>query len=126
MGRMMMQFLTMLVIYLVGNNIATWLHLPFPGGIVGMTLLLSALLLGICKLTWVEIAAQWHIKHITLLFIPSIVGVLHYTDIFRSEGLKLAVVLAISSLAILLVTAYTAEYYENKKKRREQHGNINQ
>lgn len=89
-----------------------------------MVLLFVALSLGVCKLTWVERVAQWHIKHITLLFIPSIIGILHYTDIVQSEGLKLAVILITSSLVVLLVTAHTAEYYENKK-RRKQNGDVN-
>lgn len=126
MVRILFQFLIMLVIYLVGNSLVTWLHLPLPGSIVGMILLFAALSLGVCKLTWVENVAQLHIKHFTLLFIPSIIGVLHYTGTFQTEGFKLAVILAISSLVVLLVTAYTAEYYENKRKRRKQNGNVNQ
>ncbi|SFJ25427.1 CidA/LrgA family protein [Thermoflavimicrobium dichotomicum] len=118
MIRIIIQFFTIFVIYLIGNLIVTWLHLPLPGAVVGMVLLFIALLLGICRVTWVERIAQLHIKHITLLFIPSIIGVLRYIGIFQTEGLKLAVILIASSLVVLFVTAYTAEYYENKKRRK--------
>jgi holin-like protein len=122
MVRFIVQFLTILLIYLFGNRLVLWLDLPIPGSIVGMVLLFVALSLGVCKLKWVEAVAQLHIKHFTLLFIPFAVGVWHYTDIFRLEGLKLVVILTTSSLFVLLVTAYIAEYFETKNKRRQQNG----
>ncbi|MBM7587205.1 holin-like protein [Bacillus pakistanensis] len=115
MVRFIAQFLTILFIYLLGNHLVTWLDLPIPGSIVGMGLLFISLLFGVCKLTWVEAVAQLHIKHITLLFIPFVVGVLHYTGSFRAEGFKLAIILVTSSFFILFVTAYIAEYYDRRK-----------
>jgi holin-like protein len=90
-----------------------------------MAILFIALLSGVCKLKWVERIAQLHIKHITLLFIPFAVGVWHYAGIFRIEGIKLAIILATSSLFVLFVTAYSAEFFETKRKRRHQNGDIN-
>jgi holin-like protein len=121
---MMIQFITILAILLIGNGLSLWLSLPLPGSILGMLLLFVSLLFGIFKLDWVEQAAQWFIRHFTFLLIPSIVGVLHYIGIFQSQGLKLAAILVTSSLVVFLVTAHTAEYYENKK-RRGKHENIN-
>jgi holin-like protein len=115
MVRVIAQFLTILLIYLLGNKLVTWLDLPVPGSIVGMALLFISLWLGVCKLKWVETVAQLHIKHITLLFIPFVVGVLHYTGSFRTDGLKLAIILITSSFFILFVTAYIAEYYDRRK-----------
>ncbi|MDQ0201400.1 CidA/LrgA family protein [Neobacillus ginsengisoli] len=125
MVRIIAQFLTILFVYLIGNQIVTWLKLPIPGSIVGMALLFIALVSGVCKLKWVEKVAQLHIKHITLLFIPFAVGVWHYAGIFRIEGLKLAIILVTSSLFVLFVTAYSAEYFETKRTRRKQNGDIN-
>lgn len=123
MIRFIVQFFTILVIYLTANTLVKWLNLPVPGSIVGMALLFLALLLGVCKLSWVEMVAQLHVKHITLLFIPFAVGILHYTRYFRTEGFKLALILITSSLLVLLVTAFTAEYYEIKNKRGERNNN---
>ena len=119
------QFITVLLIYLIGNGLVRWLDLPVPGSIVGMALLFLGLTLKICKLKWVEAIAQLHIKHITLLFIPFAVGVWHYTGIFRIEGLKLTAILAASSIAVLLVTAGMAEFFEIKTKRGRQNGKNN-
>lgn len=122
MVRFLVQFITILFIYLIGNRLVEWLGLPIPGSIVGLALLFLALLSGVCKLTWVEKAAQLHIKHITLLFIPFAVGVWSYTGIFRIEGLKLVVILTISSLFVLIVTAFSAEYLNTKRRGGKQNG----
>ncbi|WP_423802437.1 CidA/LrgA family protein [Neobacillus sp. SAB-20_R2A] len=116
------QFITVLLIYLIGNGLVRWLDLPVPGSIVGMALLFLGLTLKVCKLKWVEGIAQLHIKHITLLFIPFAVGVWHYTGIFWIEGFKLTAILAASSIAVLLVTAGMAEFFEIKTKRGRQNG----
>ncbi|XJZ25690.1 CidA/LrgA family protein [Bacillota bacterium Lsc_1132] len=123
MIRLLAQFFTIFIFYQIGNLLVSWFSLPLPGSIVGMGLLFLALSLGGCKLIWVESVAQLHIKHITLLFIPFIVGVWHYTGIFRMEGVKLGAVLAASSLTVLLVTAFIAEFYETKFQRRSRNGN---
>ncbi|MBS4211027.1 MULTISPECIES: CidA/LrgA family protein [Neobacillus] len=122
MVRYFVQFITILLIYLIGNGLVRWLDLPVPGSIVGMALLFLGLTLKVCKLKWVEAIAQLHIKHITLLFIPFAVGVWHYTGIFRIEGLKLTAILAASSISVLLVTAGMAEFFEIKTKKGRQNG----
>lgn len=120
----LVQFITILLIYFIGNGLVRWLNLPVPGSIVGMALLFLGLTLRVCKLKWVETIAQLHIKHITLLFIPFAVGVWHYNGIFQIEGLKLTAILAASSIAVLLVTAGMAEFFEIKTKRGRQNGKI--
>ncbi|SEM90609.1 CidA/LrgA family protein [Lihuaxuella thermophila] len=126
MVRILLQFLTILTIYLTGNGLVAWLHLPLPGSFVGMILLFAALSLGVFKLPWIETIARLHIRHFSLLLIPSIIGVVHYTGAFKTEGIKLAIILTASSFTVLLVTAFTAEYFETRRKRRKQDGNISQ
>ncbi|MGG1675310.1 CidA/LrgA family protein [Neobacillus sp. NRS-1170] len=122
MVRYVVQFLTILFFYLLGNGLVTWFSLPFSGSIVGMILLFIALILRICDLKWVESVAQLHIKHITLLFIPFAVGVWHFTRIFRNEGVKLSTILAVSSLVVLFITAIIAEIIETNSKRSKRNG----
>jgi holin-like protein len=123
MTKYLAQFITIIIIYLFGNGLAAWLKLPVPGSIIGMFLLFLGLLTRLVKLAWIEEIAQLHIKHLTLLFIPFTVGVFHYIGIFRIEGIKLIFTLAISSLAVLLVTAFIAEAFDSKIKRGNENGN---
>jgi holin-like protein len=118
---MVIQFLAILGAYLIGNGIVTWLSLPIPGSMVGAILLFIALILRVFKLEWVEKVAQWHMKHMILLVIPSIVGIIQFTGIFQTEGIQLMMILMISSLILFFVTAYIAEFYQ-RKERGEQNG----
>ncbi|WP_232490145.1 CidA/LrgA family protein [Neobacillus cucumis] len=124
MIRYFVQFFTLLLFYSIGNGIVSWLQLPIPGSVAGLFLLFLALNFKVCELKWVEAIAQLHIKHITLLFIPFTVGIWKSIGIFQLEGAKLAVVLAISSLVVLLATAVIAETIETRTKRRKQGGKM--
>jgi holin-like protein len=121
--RLVLQIGLLALLYLLGSALASYFHLPLPGSILGMLLLFFALLLGVCRMSWIEEGAVLHLKHITLLFIPPIINVVQYTGIFRKEGAKLLIVLGISSFIVLLVTAYAAEWYE-KIKRRHSNGDM--
>lgn len=121
MVRFIAQFIIIFFIYILGDKVAALLQIPIPGSMVGMGILFLGLYSGAVKLPWIEDVAHLHIKHLSLLFIPFTVGVVHYAGIFRMEGLKLLVTLVLSSLTVLLVTAYIAEILD-KNKRRNQNG----
>jgi holin-like protein len=91
-------------------------NLPFSGSIIGMVLLLVVLGTGLVKIKWVSAAADLHLNHMTLLFIPLIVGIFFKLKMLQGQSWKLIVVLIISSLLGLLGTGYTAELYEKLKK----------
>ncbi|MGG1401655.1 CidA/LrgA family protein [Bacillus salipaludis] len=124
MLRYFVQFFTILLFYSIGSGMVSWLQLPIPGSIAGLFLLFIALNFRVCQLKWVETIAQLHIKHITLLFIPFTVGIWNNIGIFQLEGAKLAIVLAISSLVVLLATAVIAETIETRTQRRKQGGKM--
>jgi holin-like protein len=63
----------------------------------------------------VEKAVNLHLQHIILFFIPPTVGVFYYLETFKKDGLKLTLVIILSSLVIILVTAFAADLYEKKK-----------
>jgi holin-like protein len=114
--RLIIQFFVILTALLIGNAIVRFFHLPFSGSIVGMVLLLVVLCTGLVKVNWVSAAADLHFNHMTLLFIPPIVGIFFKLNMLQGQSWKLILVLIISSLLGLLGTGYTAELYEKFKK----------
>jgi holin-like protein len=116
--RLIYQFLIICWIYISGIVLVKVLQLPLPGSIVGMFILFLALVSEKLKLEWVENAANLYLKHMSLLFIPPIIGVVLFMDILRAYGWKLFIVLIISSLNVLLGTAGTVELYEKVKGRK--------
>jgi holin-like protein len=87
-----------------GEALARGLHLPLPGPVLGM-------LLALLLLNWqplrepVGAAAEPLLQHLSLLFVPVGVGVVTQVALLTQYGLRMVVVLVLSTLAGLAVTA---------------------
>ncbi|MCF6410938.1 CidA/LrgA family protein [Pseudalkalibacillus salsuginis] len=101
----------------LGSLIVTIFHLPLPGSIAGMFLLLILLLTGLIKLDWVEKAASFQLQHMTFLFIPPVISAIVYIQLIEKELWKLFLILGISSISIILATGLAVEWYEKFRRR---------
>jgi holin-like protein len=88
----------------VGEVLARATHAGLPGPVIGMLLLLVAL-------RWervrgpVSAAAQVLLEHLSLLFVPVGVGVMTHLGLISQYGLRLLLVLALSTWIGMAVTA---------------------
>ncbi len=94
----------LLILQLAGEALAHALAWPIPGPVVGMALLLVALGLPLLRAS-VQAAAEQLLQHLSLLFIPVGVGVITHLDLMSRHGVQLAVVIGLSTVAGLAVTA---------------------
>lgn len=78
----------------LGTALASALHLPLPGSVVGMVLLWVALGVRLVRLEWVEGAADGLLALLGLLFVPATVGVTEYLSAGAAWGLWLLVMLS--------------------------------
>ncbi len=89
-----------------GEALARLLHLPLPGPVIGMLLLLGAL-------RWPRVrapvgaAADSLLAHLSLLFVPVGVGVMTHMDLISHYGLRLLLAMLLSTWIGLAVTALT-------------------
>ena len=67
----------------LGQGLVTAAHLPFPGAVVGLLLLLAALWRGWVRLEWVDLAADGLLGLLGLLFVPAAVGVVDYLGAWK-------------------------------------------
>ncbi len=94
----------LLVLQSLGEALARGLRLPLPGPVIGMVLLLPAL-------GWAPVrdsvaaVADFLLGHLSLLFVPVGVGVMVHLDLLGRYGLRLAVVIVVSTGVGLAVTA---------------------
>ncbi|MBB6576934.1 holin-like protein [Comamonas odontotermitis] len=93
----------LLVLQLAGEALARLLNLPFPGPVVGMLLLVVALGVPLVREP-VQATARFLLSHLSLLFVPVGVGVITHLDLLRNYGLKLMLVIALSTWAGMAVT----------------------
>ncbi len=87
-----------------GEVISRGLHLPFPGPVVGMVLLLPALRWRVVREP-VSACADFLLMHLSLLFVPVGVGVMTHLSLVSQYGVRMLAVLVLSTLIGLAVTA---------------------
>ena len=97
-------FAWLLCLQLVGEVLARALKLPFPGPVIGMLLLMPALAWPAVREPVIDVA-RFLLGHLSLLFIPVGVGVVTHLDVLHDYGLRLALVIVLSTWAGLAVTA---------------------
>ena len=93
----------LLLLQALGEAITRALALPFPGPVVGMVLLLVAL--GWAPLRApIAAAAELLLAHLSLLFVPVGVGVVTHLDVVAQYGVRLLVVVVVSTWIGMAVT----------------------
>lgn len=109
LGRLVSEIAVLLAIYFLGCQISVWLHLSIPGGVVGMALLLLAFALGWVKPAALQLGAGVLMAEMLLFFIPALMSLLDYGALVRDEGWRILLVIGISTLLVMVVTAFTVE-----------------
>jgi holin-like protein len=94
----------LLLFQAAGEALAHALSLPFPGPVVGLVLLLAGL-----GMPWVRepvsAAADLLLTHLSLLFVPVGVGVITHLSLVAEHGLRLLLVIVLSTWFGMAVTA---------------------
>jgi len=103
-------------IYLLGNKIAAFAHLPVPGNVVGIILLYALLNLGVVPLEYVQDAADFLLRHLVFFFIPVAVDLMNWGSVFYRYGLALALAILISTILTFLGTGYIAQRLQKGEK----------
>lgn len=91
------------------------ISIPLPSTIIGIFLLFFSLVFNLVKLDWVETGGKWLMAELLLFFIPSAVGIIDYNEIFSLQGLLIIIVILLSTLLVMSVTALIAERLEVSK-----------
>jgi holin-like protein len=98
-------FTWLLVLQSAGEALARLLKLPFPGPVIGMVLLLVALRWTLVRDS-VAAVAEFLLGHLSLLFVPVGVGVMTHLGLLSQYGVRMAVVIVLSTWVGLGVTAW--------------------
>lgn len=85
-------------IYWLGNQITTVTGLPIPGTVFGMILLFVLLACGILKLSYIQEAADFLLKHMLFFFIPVAVGLMEWGAVFYEHAVVLTAALLVGAV----------------------------
>ena len=94
----------LLALQSLGELLSRGLSLPFPGPVIGMILLLLALRLPMVREP-VAACANFLLSHLSLLFVPVGVGVMTHLGLVGQYGVRMLVVVVLSTWLGLAVTA---------------------
>jgi holin-like protein len=78
----------------LGEGLATWLRLPFPGSVLGLLLLYLCLRRGWVKSEWIAPGARGLLGVLGLLFVPTGAGVVAFSALPWGVVVPLVAVLA--------------------------------
>jgi holin-like protein len=97
-------FAWLLLLQSAGEVLSHGLHLPLPGPVIGLLLLLSALNFAIVREP-VAACAEFLLAHLSLLFVPVGVGVMTHLGLISQHGVRMLLVIVLSTWIGLAVTA---------------------
>jgi putative effector of murein hydrolase LrgA (UPF0299 family) len=95
----------------LGEFLSRGLALPFPGPVIGMLLLLLALRLPLVREP-VAACANFLLSHLSLLFVPVGVGVMTHLGLLSQYGVRMLVVIVLSTWIGLGVTALVLKAFK--------------
>ncbi|KJK06068.1 MULTISPECIES: CidA/LrgA family protein [Pseudomonas] len=108
--RLLAELAVFLFLYGVGGQLAAWLGWPIPGGVMGLALLLLAFAFGWLKPAALQLGAGLLMAEMLLFFIPALMSLLDYGSLLRDEGWRILLVIGVSTLMVMVLTALTVEW----------------
>ena len=110
---MILKGFTIIFLYLVvGNFISETFSIPVAGSIIGMLLLTVSFMLKIVKVETVKSASDILIENMSLLYVPSAVGIILYFDLISSNVLPIVFSSFITTFFVLAVTGLIQQKME--------------
>jgi len=107
--RLICELAVLFALFLLGSQLAAWSGWPIPGGVLGLALLLMLFASGLLKPAMLQAGAGWLMAEMLLFFIPALMSLLDYGSLLRDEGWRILLVIAVSTLLVMVVTAVTVE-----------------
>ncbi|MFV0333683.1 MAG: CidA/LrgA family protein [Tropicimonas sp.] len=90
---------------LIGEIASRGLHLPLPGPVVGLVLLVLSCAIWPRLVERIRPVAQGLLSHLSLFFVPAGVGVIAHLPVLGQHGIGLALALAVSTVLAIAVGA---------------------
>lgn len=102
----------------VGQTVQGMFGLALPGNVLGMLLLLILLVTGLLKLKHVERVTEVLLRHLSFLFVPSIVGVMTVAYLFKGNVIKIFIIVFLSLIVVMVTSGRTVQWMLQRKNRK--------
>lgn len=106
---MLRELIIILFINYLGLCVSTIFHLPIPGTIIGMLIMLLLLYFKILKLESIENVANFLLANMAIFFIPPTMRILDLLNVLEAGFSKIILLLTITTFVTLGVTGKVVE-----------------
>lgn len=103
------------VFYFAGTFIQQVFSIPFPGSLIGMLLLFVGFVTKVVPINYVDAGASLLLKHLSLLFVPIVSGIVTFPVLFTYQGFLLIAICVISTCLVILLSGLTSQALVKKK-----------
>ncbi len=95
--------------WVLGEGISRAAHLPVPGGILGLALVLILLATGRVHIVALRRGAHLLLADMLLFFIPAVLAVLNHQEFFGVIGLKILAVVVLGTFFVMSGTSLVVD-----------------
>lgn len=119
--KLIRQFMIILAVSLAGEALSFFLPLPVPAGIYGILLLLLLLITGMLKVDQIKEVSSFLIEIMPIMFIPAAAGLMQSYHLLMPSILAYAVIIAVSTVAVMVISGRVTQRIIQKNKKEENH-----
>ncbi|WP_055071221.1 CidA/LrgA family protein [Clostridium massiliamazoniense] len=117
--KLLREMLIILAIYFVSEFISKSLHLPIPGNILGMLILLFLLCTKVVKVEMIDKVSTFLLDHLAFFFIPAGVGIITAYNVLKGNTIKLLIVAIVSTFIIMAISGVVVQLVINLNEKKE-------
>ncbi|WP_293762245.1 CidA/LrgA family protein [uncultured Aquitalea sp.] len=103
------QVLLLCGVWWLANGVSHRFLPAVPAGVLGMFAVFMALASGWLPLSWCRQGARWLLAEMLLFFIPATVAVVQYRELMMASGLRILLVILLSTVLVMAVTAWVVD-----------------
>lgn len=107
--KIILQILFFIGVSVAMDSLTHAFHWKVPGSILGIAVVFLLLQTGIIRIGWIDAGSKWLQAEMLLFFIPAAVGMLQYKSLFAASGLRIALVICCSSVAVMACAGLIAD-----------------
>ncbi|QET01430.1 CidA/LrgA family protein [Cupriavidus pauculus] len=103
--RVALQISMMVAIWFAASELTRVTGLGMSPGVVGLLAVLALLLSGRGNVVWFRDGANWLLGELVLFFIPCVVAVMQYGQLFRTQGVQIVIAVVVGTVLVMAATA---------------------
>ncbi|WP_051443305.1 CidA/LrgA family protein [Curvibacter gracilis] len=113
------QILFFVGLWLIGDRLADFEHWPMPAGVIGLVVVTALLMTGLMAHRHIESGARRLLAEMPLFFIPPLLSVMDFGQVFARYGFALLAAVLLGSLVVMSCTGLIVDWVFHLESRRQ-------